>query len=196
MLFSRISLHQQLPNLHCTLFCNLNCFDSNITLQLAPIESTSPFVPLNSSLGFPFLPAQTTQTTTVPQHLFPGRPFICLSDSEMTNKIYLRKLNNRTNDAAFFTGLSSVMYRTFRLINEIIKTRGDNGVDSSTANITLGIDISLSTEADKCCQQINARPVFYLHVSCTRLFGGRVKNQPSKRSPIVGDGVKEHKITS
>lgn len=101
------------------------------------------------------------------QNIFSVRPFICLFDSEMTNKIYLRKPNNRTNDATFFTGLPSPMYRTFRLINEIIKTERDNGVDSSTANITLGINIFLSTEADKCCQQINARPVFYLHVSCT-----------------------------
>lgn len=36
----------------------------------------------------------------------------------------------------------------------------------------------------------------YTSVSCTSFRRGRVKNQPSKRSTIVTDGVKEHKITS
>lgn len=38
---------------------------------------------------------------------------------------------------------------------------------------------------------------FSIYTSPARAFRrGRVKNQPSKRSPIVEDKVKEHKITS
>lgn len=92
----------------------------------------------------------------------------------MTNKIYLPKTEQSSKRCRIFHGPlePNVPYIQINKRNNNKKTRGDNGVDSSTANITLGIDISLSTEADKCCRQINARPAGFLftRLSLARAF--------------------------